>query len=189
MKDIGINLWREEPNETEIEKFERISWVWKVWKFSPSNSLDAAMCIVMPTIWIWMRSEIHAALAHEPGIMLVSIDDFRWKTRDEVNELLWWSILIDDNLHPEIEEERGIVISKLIDITNEQFAEKVSRTRWYVWADPKDLANQIENIVAFEIKARKDLETPHKVFERETKSTKSFIKKMNQEYARKKYRK
>jgi hypothetical protein len=50
-------------------------------------------------------------------------------------------------------------------------------------------AQRMKDIADFEIKARNDLEISHNVFGRETRSTKSFIKKMNQQYARKKWRK
>lgn len=150
--------------------------------------------VIILNMWLsnWMFAEKdHAMVAHfarESRIMLISIDDFTWKTRDEVRELLWWWVLIEENLHPEIEEERGIFISKLMDVSSESFSDKIA---WRLMGtiDAEMTAQKLKDIVAFEIKMIKDLEISHNIFERETKSTKSFIKKMNQQYARKNRRK
>lgn len=152
--------------------------------------------IVILDIWLssWIFAEkapaITAHFANEPAIMLVSIADFRWKTRDEVEELIWWWEFREVWFSPRIEEERGIVISRMMEITDELFVEKVAWIRWWhVWfPNPQDMVNQMQEIAAFEIKSRKDLEMPYDIFEREIKSTKSFIKEMNKRYAIKKWR-
>lgn len=151
--------------------------------------------IVILDIWLstWIFAEkAPAMMAHfagEPGIIVVSIDDLRWKTRDEVKDLILCWEFREVWFAPIIEDERGITISKAIDITDWLFVEKVVWTSWHVWVCPKDLANQIQEIIEFQIKSRENLEIPKNVFERETRSTKSFIKEKNRIYARKKWRK